>query len=724
MKLQDIKVGGRITVLLAVPVVAALLLGGMAVVQEIGRVSDAAKLSRLINLAPAISAVVHDMQKERGMSAGFIGSKGEKFADALPGQRKDTDAMIGKLGARLKEFDSSTFGDELQAKLDNAQGALQQMGDVRRNVDTFEASIGDMAKYYSGTIQSLLSIVEQMAIVSGEASMTQAVTGYTSILQGKERAGIERAMGAAGFGAGQFSGPVYNRFVKLIGQQDTYQSLFENFASKDQVKYLEETVKGPTVAEVERMRKVATDTLGKGPLQGIDANTWFDTITAKIDLLKQVEDKVANDLVHDIEAIESGAFTHMIVLIVALAIGAVVIALLSVVMVRSITRPVAELTGVMGELANDNLEVEVTGTDRGDEIGEMARAVNVLKDNSLEAKRLAEEVEQSRKDREEQEKHQREERAEQERIQREQAEAEKRKAMNAIADELAENVGGIVEALSAAATQMRQSAQNLSSVAEETNAQSTSVAVAADQASANAQTVATAAEELSSSINEISGQVGQSATISGNAVREIKKTDANINQLANDANEIGDIVSLITDIAEQTNLLALNATIEAARAGEAGKGFAVVASEVGNLASQTSKATEQISAKINAIQSSTKTSVTAVNSVGQIINELEGIAGTISAAVEEQSAATQEIAQNISQAAAGTEEVSTNIVAVTEAAGETGKAASQILEASDSLSSEAERLQAEIKRFVDNVKNGGGQPAPATEVAPDEAEAA
>ncbi len=715
MKLQDIKVGGRISLLLAVPVVAVFLLGGMAVVQEITRVTDAAKLSRLINLAPSISAVVHDMQKERGMSAGFIGSKGEKFADALPGQRKDTDAVVGKLDTKLAEFDRSAFGDELKAKLDRAQESLQQMGAVRQNIDTFKASIGDMAKYYSGTIQSLLSIVEQMAVVSGEASMTKAVTGYTSILQGKERAGIERAMGAAGFGAGEFSGPVYNRFVQLIAQQDTYQSIFNNYASDDQIQYLDETVKGPTVDEVERMRKAAISTLGKGPLQGIDATTWFDTITGKIDLLKQVEDKVATDLVQDIEAIQDDAFIVLIEEIVALAIGAILIAVLSVVIVRSITRPVAELTHVMGELANDNLEVEVTGTDRGDELGQMARAVGVLKDNSIEAKRLAEEVEQSRKDREEQEKRQREERQEQERVQREQAEAEKRKAMNAIADELAENVGGIVEALSAAAAQIRQSAQNLSSVAEETNAQSTSVAAAADQASANAQTVATAAEELSSSITEISGQVGQSATISGNAVREIKETDTNINELANAANEIGDIVALITDIAEQTNLLALNATIEAARAGEAGKGFAVVASEVGNLASQTAKATEQIAAKINAIQSSTQTSVNAVNSVGLIINELEGIAGTISAAVEEQSAATQEIAQNISQAAAGTEEVSNNIVAVTEAAGETGKAASQILEASNSLSTEAERLQAEIKRFVDNVKNGGGQPAPAAE---------
>ncbi|MBO6521410.1 MAG: nitrate- and nitrite sensing domain-containing protein [Rhodospirillales bacterium] len=708
MKLQDIRVGGRITILLAVPVVAVMILGGMAIVQEFERVSGAAKLSKLIHVAPSISAVVHEMQVERGMSAGFIGSKGEKFKDALPGQRKETDTRIGELKAKFAEFDHSAFGEELKAKLDKAEGDLEHLAGKREDVDTFKASIGDMAKYYSGTIQHMLSIVEQMALVSGEASMTKAVTGYTAILQGKERAGIERAMGAAGFGAGQFSGPVYNRFVKLIGQQDTYQSLFENYASKDQVDYLNETVKGPTIADVDRMRKVATDTLGQGPLQGIDAGTWFKTITGKIDLLKKVEDKVANDLVHDIEAIESGAFTHMITLIVALAIGAVVIALMSVVMVRSITRPVAELTGVMGELANDNLDVEVTGTERGDELGEMARAVDVLKQNSVEAKRLAEEVEQSRKDREEQEERQREERAEQERIQREQAEAEKRTAMNKIADELSTSVGGIVEAVKSAAVRMRESAQNLSSLAEETNAQSTAVSAASDQASSNAQTVATASEELSSSITEISGQVSQSATISGKAVQEIKETSNSINQLALDANEIGDIVSLITDIAEQTNLLALNATIEAARAGEAGKGFAVVASEVGNLASQTSKATDQIAAKISAIQASTQSSVSAVGGVGEIISELEGIAGAISAAVEEQSAATQEIAQNIAQAASGTQEVSENIIAVTQAAGETGQAAGVILEASGNLSEEAERLAQEIQRFVDNIKNAGG----------------
>ena len=351
---------------------------------------------------------------------------------------------------------------------------------------------------------------------------------------------------------------------------------------------------------------------------------------------------------------------------------------------RSITTPISRMTDSMGVLADGNLEVQIPSQDRTDEIGEMAAAVQVFKDNAIEVKRLEEE-----------------QKANEERQAR-----EKREMMLKMADDFESSVGGVVNSVSSASTEMQSSATALSATAEETSKQSTTVAAASEQASANVQTVASAAEELSSSISEISRQVAQSTQISATAVAEVEGANEQVQGLADAANKIGEVVALITDIADQTNLLALNATIEAARAGEAGKGFAVVASEVKNLANQTAKATEEISNQIGGIQTATQDAVHAIGSIGGIISQMNEIASTIAAAVEEQGAATQEIARNVEQASQGTAEVSSNISGVQAAAGETGESASQMLGAADELSQQSERLRAEVDRFLNNIRSG------------------
>jgi methyl-accepting chemotaxis protein len=264
--------------------------------------------------------------------------------------------------------------------------------------------------------------------------------------------------------------------------------------------------------------------------------------------------------------------------------------------------------------------------------------------------------------------------------------------------------GLLVGTVASAATELRATAQSLSSTTDETTAQASGVAAAVEQASVNVQTVASAAEELSSSISEIARQVAQSSSIAGKAVEDARRTDAIVKTLAGGAQKIGDVVGLISSIAGQTNLLALNATIEAARAGDAGKGFAVVASEVKNLANQTAKATGDISAQIAEIQTATSEAVKAIGTIAQTIDELSRIAASIAASVEEQGAATQEIARNVHEAASGTQEVTTNIVGVSRGAQETGAAASQVLEAAGELSKRAEQMSADVGRFINEVK--------------------
>ena len=347
-----------------------------------------------------------------------------------------------------------------------------------------------------------------------------------------------------------------------------------------------------------------------------------------------------------------------------------------------IVKPISTIIDVMTRLAEGDNAVMVVGADRGDEIGEMAQAVQIFKDNAIEKIRLEEEQVEAQK----------------------RAEDEKREAMYKLADRFEGQVKDVVDGVSSSATEMQATAQQMSAIAEETSRQSANVASASEQATANVQTVAATAEELSASIAEIGRQVMQSAKIAQNAVIEAETTNDTVRGLAEAAAKIGDVVNLINDIAGQTNLLALNATIEAARAGEAGKGFAVVAQEVKNLANQTAKATEEISTQITAVQEETNGAVGAIEKIRSIIGEISDISTTISSAVEEQGVSTQEIARNVQQAATGTQDVNSNIDNVNRAAAETGSAAGQVLDAAQEVSRQAEGLRGQVDDFLKEVR--------------------
>ncbi len=284
------------------------------------------------------------------------------------------------------------------------------------------------------------------------------------------------------------------------------------------------------------------------------------------------------------------------------------------------------------------------------------------------------------------------------------AREEKQRTMTRIAGNFEAKVGAIVNVVSSAATEMEATAASLNAAAEQTSRQVTAVAAASEQASANVQSVASATEELSSSVAEISRQVATSAAVAAKAVNESQRTNALVNGLADAAQKINAVTSMIHEIASQTNLLALNATIEAARAGDAGKGFAVVASEVKSLANQTARATEEISAHIAAMQTVTRDTIAAIQSIGSTIGQINEIATTIASAVEQQDAATQEIARNVQQAAAGTTQVSGNVAGVTQTVSATGSAAGEMFGAAGELAKQAETLSAHVAAFLDEVR--------------------
>ena len=348
-----------------------------------------------------------------------------------------------------------------------------------------------------------------------------------------------------------------------------------------------------------------------------------------------------------------------------------------------IARPMTRLNGALGEMAGGNLDVEIPGAARGDEIGDLAKTVTVIRENAEQKARDEAEA----------------------KIRQDQIAAEQRKAdMIRLANDFEGAVGEIVETVSSASTELEASASTLTSTAERSQELTTMVAAASEEASTNVQSVASATEELTSSVNEISRQVQESARMASEAVGQARTTNGRVSELSKAAARIGDVVELINTIAEQTNLLALNATIEAARAGEAGRGFAVVASEVKALAEQTSKATGEIGQQITGIQAATQASVNAIKEISGTIERLAEISSTIAAAVEEQGAATQEISRNVQQAAQGTQQVSANITDVQRGASETGSASAQVLSAAQMLSGDSNRLKLEVGKFLDSVR--------------------
>lgn len=700
----------RLASTLVIPILALTALAVMLVAQEWTAKVRAQKLMDIVDFSVAISRVVHETQKERGMSAVFLASQGQQLAAELPDQQALTSSRLTDAKNALANLDLGQYDDAQRQAVENGMRALEALDAHRKKVVNHGLPAGQSNAFFTALNKELLIITQKAFTSSPDSDITALLTSFYNFMQAKERAGQERAVAAAGFGAGVFTDAQREAHLRIWTEQQAYFDTFTNYAAKDELGFQRTTLAGPIVETVENMRNTAFSTPAGEPVVGVTGTDWFKAATARIDLMKKVEDFLADKLLNTTAASASMATRAFVTILVGSLVtiaGSIVLAFL---ISRTITSPTQRLTVAMGEIAHGKLDAAIPALGHKDEIGAMADALQVFKDSALQKIELEKEAraqeEKARAEQAEREAQERD-RVEAER-ERERTEAEARltraKMMEEMIASFDAKTRSSLHTLATAASELDATAENLVSMVAATRDEAEQADSATRETNSHVQTVAASTEEMSVSIAEISSSTRDATDASQEAVTQSQQTIDVVKDLQAKAASIGEVVELINSIAEQTNLLALNATIEAARAGEAGKGFAVVASEVKALASQTTRATEQIGSQITAMQNAIQQSAGSIASIDAVIGKLSEIATGISSAVMQQSAATQEIASSAQSAAQLTDNISLKVTSISDNTQEAGTAASQLKGASSELSRLAETFLADVEDFLSNIK--------------------